>query len=49
MRRPHRRLHLLIWLIAGPAAAAGLAFALKTAPADPRGDLPAAAIADRGR
>lgn len=41
MKRPHRRLHLLIWLIVGPAAAAGLLLALNNVPADPRSDLPA--------
>lgn len=43
MKRPHRRLHLFLWLIAGPVAAAGLALALGNLPADPRGALPAAA------
>lgn len=49
MKRAHRRIHLLIWLIAGPLAAAGLGLALKYAPADPRADLPPAAVTNGGR
>ena len=39
MRRPHRRLHLLLWMILAPMIAAGLALALLSAPADPVTDL----------
>lgn len=49
MKRLHRRLHLLIWLIAGPLTAAGLALALMNFPADPRADLPAVAVTEEGR
>jgi hypothetical protein len=49
MKRPYRRLHLLIWLITAPVAAAGLVLALNAVPADPRADLPAAAVTDGGR
>ncbi|MEZ5921647.1 MAG: hypothetical protein R3C60_09890 [Parvularculaceae bacterium] len=40
MRRPHRRAHLILWLLIAPAAAAGLALALMNRPADPRGAIP---------
>lgn len=43
MKRAHRRLHLLLWLVVGPVAAAGLVVALRHLPAEPRVDLPAAA------
>lgn len=49
MKRAHRRVHLLIWLLVAPAAAAGLAFALRNLPAEPQADIPAAAITGEDR
>ena len=49
MKRAHRRLHLLLWLVAGPVAAAGLVVALRHLPAETRVDLPTAAVTDEGR
>ena len=49
MRRPERRLHLLLWTLIAPAVAAGLAFALRHAPADPVADLPGVVAADGAR
>lgn len=49
MRRPLRRMHLLIWMIVAPAAAAGLILALRSAPADPVSDLADAIVTDGGR
>ncbi len=41
MRRPQRRLHVLMWLAVAPAAIAGVYLALNNAPA-----VPAEPIAD---
>ncbi len=49
MKRVHRRFHLLLWVIVGPAAAAGLVLALQNLPADPRVELPGSAVTDGGR
>ena len=49
MKRAHRRLHLLIWMLVAPAAAAGLALALGNLPADARAGIPAAAVTGEGR
>ncbi len=43
MKRPQRRLHLMIWIVLAPTIAAGLALALWRAPpdlsAEPSSDL----------
>lgn len=49
MRRPQRRLHLLLWIAIAPAVAAGLVLALRRAPADPVADLPGVVVTDRAR
>jgi hypothetical protein len=49
VKRPHRRLHLVIWLLIAPAVAAGLALALRHLPAETRTDIPAAAITGEDR
>lgn len=49
MRRPQRRLHLVIWLLLAPAIFAGLALAMKNAPADPAADLADSVITDEAR
>lgn len=49
MKRAHRRLHVLVWLLVAPAAAAGLALALRNLPADARADIPAAALTGEDR
>ena len=40
MKRPHRRAHLLIWMILAPAALGLAGWRLMTPPADPFTDLP---------
>ena len=40
MRRAHRSLHLLMWLLLAPAGIAGLALALSMRPAAPLADIP---------
>ena len=49
MKRVHRRLHLLMWPMVFVVGALGLLVATRNAPADPRDDLPAAAVTDGGR
>ncbi len=49
MRRPQRRLHLMLWLLVAPAAAAGLLLALRHAPVAPVGEIPADAVTDGAR
>ncbi len=49
MKRAHRRAHLVLWLLIGPAAAAGLALAITRAPSEAAGDIPSAALTDAGR
>lgn len=49
MRRPERRLHLLLWIAIAPAVAAGLVLALRRAPADPVAELPGVIAADEER
>lgn len=49
MKRPQRRLHLLLWIVLAPAFAAGLALAMLAAPDDAPGDLPAAAVSVEAR
>jgi len=49
MRRPQRRLHLVLWIAIAPAIAAGLFLALKNAPASPEASLDEAIIADGAR
>jgi hypothetical protein len=49
VKRVHRRLHLLLWSLVAPAAAAGLALALRHLPADARADIPAAAVTGEDR
>ncbi len=44
MKRLHRRFHLIVWPLIGLAGALGLLAALQNRPADPRTDLPAAAV-----
>ncbi len=39
MRRPQRRLHLLMWIALAPVIAAGVFLALRESPADPMADL----------
>ncbi|MEX0643665.1 MAG: hypothetical protein WD076_00015 [Parvularculaceae bacterium] len=40
MKRPHRRAHLLIWLVLAPVVLAGVALALKARPPEPVADIP---------
>ena len=40
MKRPHRRFHLLIWLLLAPATAIAAWVAWQTRPATPYTDLP---------
>lgn len=49
MRRPQRRLHLVMWIAIAPAIAAALILALRNAPADPVTDLPGVAVTDEAR
>lgn len=49
MRRPQRRLHLIMWIVIAPAIAAGLVLALRNAPADPVADLPGVIVVDGAR
>lgn len=46
MRRPQRRLHLLMWMALAPAIAAGVFLALRHAPSDPRADLAEILVTD---
>lgn len=49
MKRAHRRIHLLLWPIVFLVGALGLLAALRSAPAEPAGDIPSAAMTDGGR
>lgn len=49
MKRPERRLHLLLWLAIAPLAAAGLALALSNAPAAPAAAIDDLIVTDGGR
>jgi hypothetical protein len=49
MKRPHRRIHLVIWPVIFLATAFGMLAASRLAPADPLTDIPDAAIASGGR
>lgn len=49
MKRPQRRLHLIMWIAIAPAIAAGLVLALQNAPADPVADLPGVIVDDEAR
>ncbi|MEL7490342.1 MAG: hypothetical protein AAGJ73_06460 [Pseudomonadota bacterium] len=40
MRKPHRRIHLLIWLALAPATLAAALYALRLAPVDQQTELP---------
>ncbi len=42
MKRPHRRLHFLFWLIAAPVAIIGAFLSWNQRPQTPYSDLPAA-------
>jgi len=39
MRRPHRRLHLVLWLLIAPIIGAGIFLALRHAPAEPIAEI----------
>jgi hypothetical protein len=49
MKRAHRRLHLLLWPVVFGVGAFGLLMALRNLPADPVGDIPAAAMTNGDR
>ena len=49
MRRPHRRAHLILWLLIAPGVAAGLVLALMNRPADPRSAIPDDIVTDEAR
>lgn len=49
MRRPQRRLHLMLWIVIAPAVAAGLVLALMNSPASPEATLEAPIITDGAR
>lgn len=44
MRRAHRRIHLLAWLILTPAVAVGVYVALAHRPGEPRSQVPDAIV-----
>lgn len=46
MRRPERRLHLLLWLAIAPISAAGLILALISMPADAPAEIDDALVTD---
>jgi hypothetical protein len=49
MRRPQRRLHLLLWIAIAPAIAAGVFLALRNSPAAPVSTLDEAIVTDGAR
>jgi hypothetical protein len=48
MRRPQRRLHLVLWLLLAPLIAAGFALAMKNAPSDTAADLAETIVTGEG-
>lgn len=46
MRRAHRRVHVLVWLILAPAVAFGVYAAIAQRPGEPLTDLPDAIAED---
>ena len=49
MKRPHRRIHFLVWLVIAPATAVAGVLFWQTRPETPYADLPAVLEADAER